>query len=110
MAGAPGTGERFYGLGNGYFAFALASVMLVAAFAPLSAVATAAVLVGLGIVDGLPRLGADVGGSLTLHADRGRGPGRARPGRPRAAGSSSWPGWPWPPPSPWLSAPVSAAR
>jgi hypothetical protein len=65
LGGSAWDGERFYGLGNGYFAFALASVMLVAGFAPLSAVATAALLVGLGVVDGLPRLGADVGGALT---------------------------------------------
>jgi hypothetical protein len=65
LGGSAWDGERFYGLGNGYFAFALAAVMLVAAFAPLSAVATAAMLAGLGVVDGLPRLGADVGGALT---------------------------------------------
>jgi hypothetical protein len=65
VGGSAWDGERFYGLGNGYFAFALASVMLVAGFAPLSAAATAALLVGLGVVDGLPRLGADVGGALT---------------------------------------------
>jgi hypothetical protein len=65
LGGSAWDGERFYGLGNGYFAFALAAVMLVATFAPLSAVATAAVLAGLGVVDGLPRLGADVGGALT---------------------------------------------
>jgi hypothetical protein len=65
VGGSAWDGERFYGLGNGYFAFALASVMLIAGFAPLPAAATAALLVGLGVVDGLPRLGADVGGALT---------------------------------------------
>jgi hypothetical protein len=65
LGGSAWDGERFYGLGNGYFAFSLAAVMLVAAFAPLSAVGTAGLLGALGVVDGLPRLGADVGGSLT---------------------------------------------
>jgi hypothetical protein len=65
LGGSAWDGERFYGLGNGYFAFALAAVMLVAGFAPLSAVATAGLLAGLGVVDGLPRLGADVGGAIT---------------------------------------------
>jgi hypothetical protein len=83
VGGSAWDGERFYGLGNGYFAFALASVMLVAAFAPLSAVATAAVLVGLGIVDGLPRLGADVGGALTSMLTAAAALVVLAPGRPR---------------------------
>jgi hypothetical protein len=58
-------GERFYGLGNGYFAHALAGVFLVMAFRPLPAWASAALLAGLAVVDGLPSLGADVGGALT---------------------------------------------
>ena len=57
VGGSAWDGERFYGLGNGYFAFALASVMLVAGFAPLSAVATAALLAGLGVADGYPGSG-----------------------------------------------------
>jgi hypothetical protein len=65
VGGSAWDGERFYGLGNGYFAFALAAAMLVIGFAPLGAVAAAALLAGLGVVDGLPRLGADVGGALT---------------------------------------------
>jgi hypothetical protein len=84
VGGSAWDGERFYGLGNGYFAFALASVMLVAAFAPLSAVATAAVLVGLGIVDGLPRLGADVGGAITSMLTAAAALVVLAPGRPRA--------------------------
>ena len=84
VGGSAWDGERFYGLGNGYFAFALAAVMLVAAFAPLSAVATAALLVGLGVVDGLPRLGADVGGALTSMLTAAAALVVLAPGRPQA--------------------------
>ena len=84
VGGSAWDGERFYGLGNGYFAFALAAVMLVAAFAPLSAVATAGVLVALGVVDGLPRLGADVGGALTSMLTAAAALVVLAPGRPRA--------------------------
>ncbi len=73
LGGSAWDGERFYGLGNGYFAFALAAAMLVIGFAPLAsrsarwgaAPRAAALLGGLAVVDGLPRLGADVGGALT---------------------------------------------
>jgi hypothetical protein len=65
LGGSAWDGERFYGLGNGYFAFALAAVMLVVCFTPLRAAWAAALLGGLAVVDGLPRLGADVGGALT---------------------------------------------
>ena len=58
-------GERFYGLGNGYFAHALAGILLVVAFRRLPAWAVGALLAGLAVVDGLPGLGADVGGALT---------------------------------------------
>jgi hypothetical protein len=83
VGGSAWDGERFYGLGNGYFAFALAAVMLVASFAPLSAVATAAMLAGLGVVDGLPRLGADVGGALTSMLTAAAALVVLAPGRPR---------------------------
>ena len=83
LGGSAWDGERFYGLGNGYFAFALAAVMLVAGFAPLSAVATAALLAGLGVVDGLPRLGADVGGALTSMLTAAAALVVLAPGRPR---------------------------
>ncbi len=83
IGGSAWDGERFYGLGNGYFAFALASVMLLAAFGPLSAAATAALLVGLGVVDGLPRLGADVGGALTSMLTAAAALVVLAPGRPR---------------------------
>jgi hypothetical protein len=73
LGGSAWDGERFYGLGNGYFAFALAAAMLVIGFAPLASRSArwgtapwaAALLGGLAVVDGLPRLGADVGGALT---------------------------------------------
>jgi len=65
LGGSAWDGERFYGLGNGYFAFALAAVMLVVCFTPLRAPWAAALLGGLAVVDGLPWLGADVGGALT---------------------------------------------
>jgi hypothetical protein len=84
VGGSAWDGERFYGLGNGYFAFALAAVMLVAAFAPLSAVATAGLLAALGVVDGLPRLGADVGGALTSMLTAAAALIVLAPGRPRA--------------------------
>jgi len=71
LGGSAYDGERFYGLGNGYFAMALASVMLVAAFTRLPAVAVAAMLGGLALVDGLPMLGADVGGALTASLTAG---------------------------------------
>ena len=83
LGGSAWDGERFYGLGNGYFAFALAAVMLVAGFAPLSAVATAALLAGLGVVDGLPRLGADVGGALTSMLTAAAALVVLAPGRPK---------------------------
>jgi hypothetical protein len=84
LGGSAWDGERFYGLGNGYFAFSLAAAMLVAAFAPLTAVATAGLLAGLGVVDGLPRLGADVGGSLTSMLTAAAALVVLAPGRPRA--------------------------
>jgi hypothetical protein len=83
LGGSAWDGERFYGLGNGYFAFSLAAVMLVAAFAPLPAVATAGLLAGLGVVDGLPRLGADVGGALTSMLTAAAALVVLAPGRPR---------------------------
>jgi hypothetical protein len=83
LGGSAWDGERFYGLGNGYFAFALAAVMLVAGFGPLSAVATAGRLAGLGAVDGLPRLGADVGGALTSMLTAAAALVVLAPGRPR---------------------------
>jgi hypothetical protein len=83
VGGSAWDGERFYGLGNGYFAFALASVMLVAGFAPLPAAAAAVLLAGLGVVDGLPRLGADVGGSLTSMLTAAAALVVLAPGRPR---------------------------
>jgi hypothetical protein len=83
LGGSAWDGERFYGLGNGYFAFSLAAVMLVAAFAPLSAAATAGLLAGLGVVDGLPRLGADVGGALTSMLTAAAALVVLAPGRPR---------------------------
>jgi hypothetical protein len=71
LGGSAYDGERFYGLGNGYFAMALAAIMLVAAFTRLPAVAVAAMLGGLALVDGLPMLGADVGGALTASLTAG---------------------------------------
>ncbi len=71
LGGSAYDGERFYGLGNGYFAMALAAIMLVAAFTRLPAAAVAAMLGGLALVDGLPMLGADVGGALTASLTAG---------------------------------------
>jgi hypothetical protein len=58
-------GERFYGLGNGYFANAFAGLLLLVAFTPLPALPAAGLLAAFAVVDGLPMLGADVGGALT---------------------------------------------
>jgi hypothetical protein len=86
LGGSAWDGERFYGLGNGYFAFALAAATLVIAFTPLRAPWAAALLGGLAVVDGLPWLGADVGGALTATLTAAAAlvvlaPARPRPGR-----------------------------
>jgi hypothetical protein len=65
VGGSAWDGQRFYGLGNGCFAYALAAVMLVVCFTPLQPPWAAALLGGLAVVAGLPQLGADVGGALT---------------------------------------------
>ena len=83
LGGSAWDGERFYGLGNGYFAFALAAAVLVIGFAPLRAAWAAALLAGLAVVDGLPRLGADVGGSLTAMLTAAAALVVLAPGRPR---------------------------
>jgi len=83
LGGSAWDGERFYGLGNGYFAFALAAAMLVIGFTPLRAGAAAGLLAALGVVDGLPRLGADVGGALTCMLTAGAALVVLAPGRPR---------------------------
>jgi len=84
LGGSAWDGERFYGLGNGYFAFALAAAMLVICFAPLRAVPAATLLAALAVLDGLPRLGADVGGSLTAMLTAAAALVLLAPGRPRA--------------------------
>ncbi|HEX9344193.1 MAG TPA: hypothetical protein VF995_11335 [Actinomycetota bacterium] len=58
-------GERFYGLGNGYFANAFAGLLLLVAFAPVPALPSAGLFAAFAVIDGLPMLGADVGGALT---------------------------------------------
>jgi hypothetical protein len=83
LGGSAWDGERFYGLGNGYFAFALAAAVLVIGFAPLRAAWAAALLGGLAVVDGLPRLGADVGGALTAMLTAAAALVVLAPGRPR---------------------------
>jgi hypothetical protein len=84
LGGSAWDGERFYGLGNGYFAFALAAAMLVICFAPLRAAPAATLLAALAVLDGLPRLGADVGGSLTAMLTAAAALVLLAPGRPRA--------------------------
>jgi hypothetical protein len=84
LGGSAWDGERFYGLGNGYFAFSLAAAMLVIAFAPLAAPLAAALLAGLAVVDGLPPLGADVGGALTAMLTAAAALVMLAPHRPRA--------------------------
>ncbi len=84
LGGSAWDGERFYGLGNGYFAFALAAAMLVICFAPLRAAPAAILLAALAVLDGLPRLGADVGGSLTAMLAAAAALVLLAPGRPRA--------------------------
>jgi hypothetical protein len=65
LGGSAFDGERFYGLGNGYFACALAAVVLVIAFWRVPRAWAAALFALLAVVDGLPWLGADVGGALS---------------------------------------------
>jgi hypothetical protein len=64
LGGSAYDGERFYGLGNGYFAYTLAAAALVVAFLPLRRPGAVALFVALALLDGLPALGADVGGAL----------------------------------------------
>src|SRR4051812_2678938 len=65
LGGSAYDGERFYGLGNGYFAYFLTAAALVIAFLPVRRVVAVALFTGVALVDGLPALGADVGGALT---------------------------------------------
>ncbi|HKE99488.1 MAG TPA: hypothetical protein VKG45_11220 [Actinomycetes bacterium] len=65
LGGSAYDGERFYGLGNGYFACALAAAVLVIAYRPVPRGWAVALFGALAVVDGLPWLGADVGGALT---------------------------------------------
>jgi hypothetical protein len=62
-------GVRFYGLPNGFFTVLLASALFVAAaMTPFSGFV---LLIAAGLAAGFPRLGADVGGSVTLFAAAG---------------------------------------
>jgi hypothetical protein len=65
LGGSAYDGERFYGLGNGYFAYFLTAAALVVAFLPVRRAVAVALFAGVALVDGLPALGADVGGALT---------------------------------------------
>jgi hypothetical protein len=58
--------------------------MLVICFAPLRAAPAATLLAALAVLDGLPRLGADVGGSLTAMLTAAAALVLLAPGRPRA--------------------------
>jgi len=62
-------GVRFYGLPNAFIAFVLGSALFVAAELP--AFSGAVVLFGAGLFTGLPALGANVGGAVTLFAAAG---------------------------------------
>lgn len=65
VGGSAYDGERFYGIGNGSFGYALAAAVLVGGSLPLPRLVAAAVPAGLALLAGLPALGADVGGGLT---------------------------------------------
>jgi hypothetical protein len=62
-------GARFFGLPNAFLPFLLASALFVAA--ALDPYRGFWVLVGAGLVAGLPMLGADIGGSVTLFVAAG---------------------------------------
>jgi hypothetical protein len=66
LGGSALDGGRFFGLGNSYAGMVLAGAVLVAAFLrPWTGVV---LLVAAGLFAGLPWLGADLGGGLTLFA------------------------------------------
>lgn len=62
-------GARFFGLGNAYVGVLLAGAVLVAARLPVAG--GAALLAGAGLFVGLPRLGSNLGGAITLFAATG---------------------------------------
>jgi hypothetical protein len=66
MGGSALEGARFFGLGNAYAGAVLAGSVLGAAF--LRPVAGTVLIAAAGLFAGLPFLGADVGGALTLFA------------------------------------------
>src|SRR5439155_2620504 len=69
LGGTMFDGARFYGLPNAFIALLLASALFVAL--PLRPWAGFVVVFAAGLVAGFPRLGADVGGSITLFAAAG---------------------------------------
>lgn len=69
LGGSALDGVRFYGLGNSYAGMVLAGAVLGAA--RLSARTGTALIVGASLFAGLPFLGADLGGGLTLAATAG---------------------------------------
>ena len=62
-------GARFYGLPNAFTALVLAAAVLLAV--PLEPFAGFALIFTTGLMVGFPRLGADIGGSITLFAASG---------------------------------------
>ena len=69
LGGSALDGVRFFGLGNSYAGVVLAGVVLVAALLPT--VAGTILIVGAALFAGLPWVGADLGGGLTLFAVAG---------------------------------------
>jgi hypothetical protein len=69
LGGSALDGVRFYGLGNPYAGVVLAGAVLVAALLP--PVLGVALLLGAALFAGLPFLGADLGGGVTLFAVAG---------------------------------------
>jgi hypothetical protein len=90
LGGTMFDGVRFYGLPNAFISILLGSALLTAAM--LEPVPGFLVLFGMGLFAGLPPMGADIGGSITLFAAAGlwwalrMGPSRRRPADQR--------GWP----------------
>jgi hypothetical protein len=62
-------GARFYGLPNAFTALVLAAAVLLAV--PLEPFVGFALIFAIGLMVGFPRLGADIGGSITLFAASG---------------------------------------
>jgi hypothetical protein len=83
LSGGALEGVRFYGLGNSYAGIVLGGAVLVAARLGRAG-AGAGIIAAAAAFAGLPFVGADIGGGLTLFAVAGLWFGLRHPARPRA--------------------------